>query len=145
MGFEFFERSSRGFRPRASIRKQGQIGLSQGAVRRFGLKNWKYAILGYDREAKQVALKLTNDEDAAGVQRIVIKDGSASVSARSFLEYFDIQYRDRTRQFDVEFDSDEKLLIVPVGELGHNGDTSIDGDAGDVDTANENIDSEDFV
>ncbi|MCK4658139.1 MAG: hypothetical protein KAV82_01330 [Phycisphaerae bacterium] len=123
MGFEFFTESGRGFRPRASIRKQGQIGLNQGAVRRFDLERWKYAVLGYDRENGLVALKLTNDETEQGVQRIVIKDGSASISARSFLEYFNIGYRDETKQYDASHDETKDMLIVSIGSAAKNGDT----------------------
>jgi len=84
MGFEFFTHPGRGFRPRVSIRKQGQIGLNQGAVRRFNLESWRFVVLGYDRESEQIALKLTNCQDERGAQRILFKDGSASISARSF-------------------------------------------------------------
>lgn len=122
MAFEFFKESGRGFRPRASIRKQGQIGLNHGAVRRFGLEKWGYVVLGYDRDSNRVALKLTNDEDAPGAQRLAIKDGSASISARAFLEYFDIPYRDETRQFDVVLDEGRDLVIVTLEECAKNGE-----------------------
>lgn len=122
MGFEFFTQSGRGFRPRASIRKQGQIGLTQGAVRRWELKEWKYVVLGYDRENKLVGLRLTNDENERGAQKMVIKDGSASISARSFLEFFAISYRDETRQYNVSFDEADCMLVVSIGEAVKNGD-----------------------
>ena len=114
MPFEFFTDSGRGFRPRVSIRKQGQIGLNQGAVRRFLIREGMCVILGYDRDAGCVALKLTEDRDEAGAQRVIIKNGSASISARSFLEYFGIPYRDKTRQYDVTQDEEHGLLIVAL-------------------------------
>ncbi|MCH7701648.1 MAG: hypothetical protein IID37_08160 [Planctomycetes bacterium] len=122
MGFEFFTESGRGFRPRASIRKQGQIGLNQGAVRRFELQRWGYVVLGFDREKQLLALKLTADRDEPGAQRVVMKDGSATISARSFLEYFDISYREETRQYDVEFDAAQALLVVSIGGEVENGE-----------------------
>lgn len=114
MPFEFFTDSGRGFRPRASIRKQGQIGLNQGAVRRFSLEGWQFVVLGYDRESRQIALRKAETSDDAGAQKIVIKDGSATISARSFLEYFDIDYRDKTRQYDVTHDEEQRMLIVTL-------------------------------
>lgn len=119
MKFEFFTDSGRGFRPKVSIRKQGQIGLNHGAVRRFSIDKWRYAVLGYDRERRTIALKLTNDENEPGAQRIIIKNDSGSVSARAFLEYFDIPYRESTEQYDVRMDSERNMLIVRL-ESGEN-------------------------
>lgn len=112
MGFEFFKGGGRGFRPRASIRKQGQIGLNQGAVRRFSLKEWQFVVLGYDRDTKRIGLKRAIDESTPGAQKLVIKSDSVSIAARSFLEYFDIPYQHKTRQFDVEMDESEQMLVI---------------------------------
>ena len=121
MEFEFFTQSGRGFRPRASIRKQGQIGLNQGAVRRFDLDSWQYVVLGFDRESQRVALRKADSRDDPGAQRVVIKDGSGTISARSFLEYFGISYRDKTRQFDVSIDDENGMLIVELCKEGGDG------------------------
>lgn len=115
MGFEFFRESGRGYRPRASIRKQGQIGLNQGAVKRFEIEGGDYVILGFDKDAKKVALKVTKDSSEKGAQKIVVKDGSASISAKSFLEYFEIGYQDETRQYDVNYDDESKLIVIDIG------------------------------
>ncbi len=133
MGFEFFTESGRGYRPRASIRRQGQIGLNQGAVKRFSLKDWRFAVLGYDRDRKLVALKLTNDENEAGAQRIIVKEDSASISARSFLEFFDIAYRDKTRQYDVSYDNDGRMLIVALNREDGDGVVANEAPSSDED------------
>ena len=114
MEFEFFTDSGRGFRPRVSIRKQGQIGLNQGAVRRFNLDSWEYVVLGFDRKCVRIALRRADSRDEPGAQRMLIKHGSATISARSFLEYFDIGYRDKTRQYDVSIDDENGMLIVAL-------------------------------
>lgn len=121
MEFEFFTDSGRGFRPKASIRKHGQIGLNQGAVRRFDLDSWHYVVLGFDRESQRIALRKADSRDDPGAQRVLIKDGSGTISARSFLEYFDIRYRDKTRQYDVSIDDENGMLIVALDKEGGDG------------------------
>ncbi|MCH7591882.1 MAG: hypothetical protein IH989_03745 [Planctomycetes bacterium] len=122
MAFEFFEESGRGYRPRASIRKQGQIGLNQGAVRRFDLESWKHVVLGFDRDSKRIAIRKAESEDDPGAQRVVIKDGSATISARSFLEYFDISYRDETQKYDVSVQDENNMLVIELNKDNEDGE-----------------------
>ena len=72
MDFEFFKEEGRGYEPKASIRKQGQIGLNQGAVTRFKIKNNQNVVLGYDRSNKTIAIKLV-DEAEKGSKRVVVR------------------------------------------------------------------------
>ncbi len=122
MAIQFFLEAGRGHRPRVSIRRQGQIGLNQGAVRRFSVGECTHAILGYDKGTRCAAIKLTSDGDERGAQKIVFKDGSATISARGFLEFFDIPYRDRTRQFDVRKDSESGYLLFDITDEEMNSD-----------------------
>ncbi len=121
MEFEFFTDLGRGFRPRASIRKQGQIGLNQGAVRRFKLESWQYVVLGFDRKSKRIAIRKADSREEPGAQKVTIKDGSATISVRSFLEYFDIRYQDETRKYDVSIDDENGMLIVALDKEDSDG------------------------
>ena len=69
MAFELFRATSaRGFKPKASLRRNGQIGFNQGAVRRFGLRDYRYGTLYFDRERRLVGIKLYKEEPSeAGV------------------------------------------------------------------------------
>ena len=57
MAIEYFTREGKGYAPKASIRKPGQIGLNQGSIARFKFKSGEYVLLGYDRDRKMVAIK----------------------------------------------------------------------------------------
>jgi hypothetical protein len=120
MAIEFFTEAGRGFAPKVSIRKQGQIGLNQGAVLRHKIKDGQFAILGYDKEEGFVAIKFVSD-DEKGAKRITVRHGNASISAKSFLDYFNIPYRE-TISYNLEC-RDELLIFFLKGkkEIESNG------------------------
>jgi len=113
MAIEFFTKSGRGYEPKASIRRHGQIGLNQGAVERFGLADYSYVLLGYDRARQLVAIKLLEQEEK-GAKKIALKQGSASISAKSFLDFFGINYK-KTASYDVERDDQSDCLVFHPG------------------------------
>ena len=111
MGFELFTQASgRGFKPKASLRRNAQIGFNQGAIRRFDLRNYKYATLYFDRERRLIGIKLHTEEPPEGGVNLQIKEKTGWVSAKAFLDVFELPY-DKTRRFELRFDDDEKTLV----------------------------------
>jgi hypothetical protein len=119
MAFEFFEEEGRGFEPKATIRKQGQIGLNQGVLKRFDIKGDQPVLLGYDRETKVVAIRLL-DEPRKGSKRAVIRSNNCSIAAKSFFDYFDIPYREQTVHFTIEKNEDKNMITFCIAEKGEN-------------------------
>ncbi|MBN1457580.1 MAG: hypothetical protein JW912_07000 [Sedimentisphaerales bacterium] len=113
MDFEFFKEEGRGYEPKASIRKQGQIGLNQGAVTRFKIENNQNVVLGYDRNSKTIAIKFV-DEAVKGSKRAVVRSGNCSISAKAFFDYFDIPYKAKTESYSIKEDTEEGLLVFSV-------------------------------
>ena len=70
MAFELFQEDGRGFEPKASIRKQGQIGLNQGSISRYKLKDGENVLLAFDRENEIVGIKKVAEEQK-GSKRII--------------------------------------------------------------------------
>ena len=116
---EFFRETGRGFAPKASIRKQGQIGLSQGAIIRYRIKDGQFVILGYDREEKCIGLKTVEANDE-GAKRVTVRGGSGTISAKGFLDFFGIPY-DKTRSYKL-MREDELLMFKLVEQTTHKGD-----------------------
>ncbi len=112
MAIEFFRQDGKGLVPRASIRKEGQIGLNRGAVKKYELSRWKGALLGYDREERVVAIQREDDLTVPGAKRFIVRDENATVSAKAFLEFFGIPYKDKTRRFELEFDDGSQCLLL---------------------------------
>ena len=117
MAIEFFRDSGRGFAPKASVRKQGQIGLNHGAVKRYELTEYTHAVLGFDKDASTIAIKLATDSEEAGSRPVVHKQGGATIAAKSFFDYFEIPYRDKTRTYEVTRNKDTGYLTILLGEV----------------------------
>ncbi|MGB2678377.1 MAG: hypothetical protein WAN12_14925 [Candidatus Acidiferrum sp.] len=115
MAFERFTDVGRVFRPRASIRSNGQIGFNHGSVKRFDMQKYSFAVLFYDKENRKVGVKLTNDKTEAGASSLITRSGNGTVSARAFLEYYRLLPK-ITTQHDIEWDEENKLLVVDIGK-----------------------------
>lgn len=126
--FEKFEHHGGRFSAKASIRSNGSIGLSQGAVMKFGLdKGEWYASLYYDRNKRVVGIMPTQDADESGVVRIVTKavlgaNGLPSytsfISAKSFFEYYDISIPKGARSFPIEKNDLYGMLLIDLTREG---------------------------
>ncbi len=115
VAIEFFEKEGKGFAPKASIRQHGQIGLNQGAINRYDIKDGQYALLGYDKEKRMVVIKVIGERgDAKGAKKILVRTAgnavSGSISAKGFLDYFQIPYAEST-SFPLERDKQSDFLF----------------------------------
>lgn len=124
MAFEKFTKTGGRFRPKVSIWSRGQIGFNQGAIRYLGLEETSYIIFYYDPDTKRIGLEVTNDENAEGANKVKIRQTGASVGAKSFLDYYQIDYG-KTRSYDVGVDKESGLNVVDLAE----GDEEDAGDA----------------
>ena len=112
MAFERFTRTgSRGYKPKASIWSRGQIGFNQGSVKTFDLEKYKYAILFYDREQRIIGVRFTDDENEKCITKLIIRPNGASISARAFLNYYNIDYT-KTTKCDITYDEKEHIFVL---------------------------------
>lgn len=110
MVFERFTRVGVSYKPRISIRSNGQFGFTAGAIEKFKLRNYQYAVLFYDRTGGRIGIKLTNEQEE-GACKLQIKSSNAFLSARAFLDYYDIKYA-KTNRYDAEWDDSEQMIIL---------------------------------
>jgi len=115
MAFERFTEVGRVFRPRASIRSNGQLGFNHGCVKRFEMEGFTHVVLFYDPEANRIGVKLTNDKEEPGASTLITRGGNGTVSARAFLEYYRLTTK-RTSQFDIERDKETGYLVIDIGK-----------------------------
>ncbi len=123
--FEKFTKVGSSFAPTVSLRKQGAIGISQGALNRFGLVegDW-FVILYFDRSANVLGIQPTqNAEDEGAIKlikrRAAGKNGkisiSSSISAKSFFEYYSISALE-TRSFLATLDEQTKMIVIDLNK-----------------------------
>ena len=116
MAFEkFIAPKKKGFAPKLSIRRGAQIGVNYGAVEKFGLEKYEYAMLYYDKENKRIGIKPSKEKEK-GTLRLRIKDKSGSISARSFLEYYSIDYKSK-HSYPARFEEEPFELLRPLLDL----------------------------
>lgn len=116
MPFERFTEVGRVFRPRASLRQNGQLGFNHGCIKRFDMNNFSHVVLFFDSESKRIGIKLTNDKEEQGACSLLTKSGGGTVSARSFLEYYRLTPK-KTTQYDIERDDETGMLIIEVAKV----------------------------
>lgn len=116
MAFEKFTKQGRGYTPKVSIWMRGQIGFNQGAMRVMGLTENCFAILYYDTENKRIGLEITSNGDVEGACRLTVRPTGALIGAKAFLEYYQIQYKDKTRSYGVRRDKESSLFVIDLRE-----------------------------
>lgn len=116
MPFEKFVMTGRSYKPKISIRANGQIGLNQGAIERFNLNKYKYAVLFFDKDSERIGIRLTNTEEE-GICKLQVRQSNAAISGKAFLDYYEIDYS-KTNRYDSVWDEKEKMIIVSIKTSG---------------------------
>jgi len=122
--FETFTSVGSSFASKVSVRKNGVIGFSQGALIKFGLNTGKwFGVLKYDRNARVIGIKITQNELEEGTVRIQCREISGrgekknitgQISARAFLDFFGIEFADRSRSYVPA--KDGELIIIDLNK-----------------------------
>lgn len=121
--FERFTLAGKRYSPQVSIRSNGAIGISQGAIHQAGMsanEDW-YVVLHYDKSQKALGIQPTLDSAESGAIKLSIKEAqskdgapgglSAFVSAKSFLNYYRIPYS-KTQSYEASWDQEHKMIIT---------------------------------
>ena len=112
MAFVKFAEAARSYKPKISVRATGTIGFNSGTVKKFDLRNYKFALLFYDKETNTVGVKpMKSEED--GAHRINLGKTGGWISCRRFFDYFGISI-DGTRRYDARWDDKEKMIVFQL-------------------------------
>jgi len=113
MGFELFDKMSRSFKAKISIRNNGNIGFGKGAVNKFNLTGQNYCKLYYDTNRKYIGFEFV-EKDVPGVTAKVVSRGlDMFVSVRSFLNYYNIKF-DKTRVYQGQMDEESRMIFIDL-------------------------------
>lgn len=123
MAFEKFTMAGKSFAPKVSIWSKGQIGFNNGATSRFQINEFDFAILLFDKEQNKIGIQFTKDGNEEGIIKLNKRATGTSVGAKSFLDYYDIDYAE-TAQYDIELNKEENLENFYVIDLGTRKTTS---------------------
>jgi len=113
MAFELFRDHGKSMAPRVTITKNGAIGINQGAKKKFRTGDYQFCRLYYDAENQRIGIELTNDQSLEAVKPMRQTSYGTDISARSFLNYYGIDFSE-TRVYDVEKDRQTGYLVIDL-------------------------------
>lgn len=118
MAFKRFTNTrSRSFVPKVGIWKRGQIGFNKGAMEKYKLEQYKYAVLFFDEEERKIGIKLTNNPGEEGAIKVIKRQNAVSFTANAFLNTYEIVHKE-TKKYDVEYYSEEDLYVIQLEKIG---------------------------
>ena len=107
--FEKFVETDSSFAAKVTIRQRtGQIGFNSGAMNRFKVNEFKYAILYFDPSERVVGIQLVTAEEPGSI-RISKKQSNTYVTAKNFFDKYGIDYS-QSHRHDLEQDLESGFL-----------------------------------
>lgn len=113
--FQRFTDTEASFAARITVRQTGQLGFNVGAINRYKIREYRYAILYFDPENRVVGLELTNDRESPGAIEIKQSDSNTYIRAKNFCDRFGIEYETMSRH-ELKRDSESKYLYFVLDE-----------------------------
>lgn len=100
-----------------SINSSYSFGILSGLYSKEGIKNFKKAVLFFDKSRKAVAFSFTNDEHAEGAFTVSHGTNNASLTARSFFIENDLNQKKFFGKRIAKKEKDEKLGTLYIIDL----------------------------
>ena len=114
-GFKKYIHKGRSYTPKVTIRKNGVLAFNSGAVHKYDLDVYKYAILYISDDKNRIAVKFTNSEKDSGILQIQTRPGNFQISARTFFGLYDIDWSEN-HNYDFIWNISDKTAIFRVKE-----------------------------
>lgn len=114
--FEKFTQTDASFAARATIRQRtGQIGFNAGAMNRFSLADFPYAVLYFDTENRVVGVEPCA-EKVEGAIEIKHRPSNTYITAKNFLDKYGINY-DESHRHELKRDDESGFLYFELAEV----------------------------
>lgn len=115
------------FDAKMSVRPNGMIGVSSGALRRFKLLEGEfYVVMYYDKDQQMIGVKPTRNKAVPGTIKLIVrypgensqqKQPSGHFSAKAFLQFHDIKYKDqKTLSYDAEWSDEYEMILFDLSK-----------------------------
>lgn len=113
MAFEKFTEKGKSFRPIVAIWSRGQIGFNQGAVNLCKIKDGYHVIFFYDAAENLVGFQFTENPKDEGAFKLKMYKTGAFASAKTFLDYYQINYK-TTIKYEVYHDDENDMFVIDL-------------------------------
>jgi hypothetical protein len=111
MAYEVYSRkTSRVGTPMMTITKLGRVALNNAATARFQKEAVEYVLLLSDKENRRIGIRPITKKDPRAYQVAYGKKGNgAGFSAKTFLDYMELDYAGQSRSVPVEWNNDQNM------------------------------------
>lgn len=109
-GFKKYVYKGRSAVPKVAIRKNGQIAFNSGAIAKYDLYAYDYAMVFISERKDRIAIQFTNNEKLDGLIKIQKRPGNFAFSVRTFLSLNDIDWS-KTVNYNFEWNAEGKIAI----------------------------------
>ncbi|MFP5212413.1 MAG: hypothetical protein ACLGPL_03450 [Acidobacteriota bacterium] len=114
MAFQrFVGRQEKSFTPKVSILARGLIEFNAGAMRKFALSRFSYAVLYYDPETNQVGVQFTNNSGERGARKVIKKPNGLVVPASAFLAENGLM-KSQSLMYDLTYSGEHDMYIIQL-------------------------------
>lgn len=93
-----FEHSGKNMKTTMSVRKNGQIALNTSSVTIYRLRDYRYAVLYCDTEARKIGIEFTGESSAIGAAKIRQTKYGISIPAQLFIDKFELAKEIKTKK-----------------------------------------------
>jgi hypothetical protein len=107
----FTQKGSRIGKPKVTIAANSTIHFNAGFIHSAKIAQKTHVLLGYSAEKQVITLQFTTDSKAEGALTIVHRQGGASVTTRSFFNYFFIKIENVVGKYEPK-----KVKIPKIGD-----------------------------
>lgn len=113
MPWELFDKVDKSFVPKISIRNNGNIGISSGAVNKFELAKKKCCKLYFDRDTNRIGIEFLEYEGNASTIKVARRGQDTLIVARPFLAFYEINYTE-TKIYIGEQDEKSGFIVIDL-------------------------------
>ena len=113
MSFERFIKQGHTYKSTVSIWRRGSIVVGMGAMRRFHLADFQYAVLYFDQATDRIGIEFSNDVTNEGCLKVTHAPNSLVISAKPFLECYGATHAANQR-YPFVWDAAEQLYVIAL-------------------------------
>lgn len=113
MAWELFDKMTRSFALKISIRNNGMMGFNRGTVAKWNLKDKSYCKLYYDASNQYVGFEFSNEEQPKVTAKLVHRGEDTFINAKSFLRHYEIDF-EQTSVFLAQRDTAGGFIFIDL-------------------------------
>ena len=111
--------------PKVTIQARGLIEFNEGAIRKFVLSRFNYAVLFYDQETNRIGIQFVNNSSERGTIKIIKKPNGIAIPAAFFLRQHNL-LQNLSVSYKVAYSGEHDMYIIQLASADKKADLSME-------------------